>query len=130
MTNGKIGDGCITFRFKRLWNTIFILISYIKNTNDAYTCTVLVKRLNKRKLKDGQYNEQYKTGNEKTAVHMTIHYKAKDAATQTKLPLTVFLNFNSTLDICLKFIFIEMLIMLLHTECLGTVLCTTYCLLR
>lgn len=64
--------------------------------------------MNKRKLKDGQCNEQYKTGNGKTAVHMTNHYKAKDVATQTKLTLTIFVNFNSTLDICLKFIRIEM----------------------
>ena len=70
------------------------------------------KSLKRRKLKDGQYNEQHKTGNEKTVIHMTMHQKAKDVATQTKMhwkpEMIVFVNFNSTLDICLEFIFIEM----------------------
>jgi len=46
----------------------------------------LYKSLKRRKLKNGQYNEQYKTRNEKTVVHMTMHQKAKDVATQTKIP--------------------------------------------
>ena len=42
--------------------------------------------LQRLKLKEGQYNEENKTGNEKTVVHMTMHKKAKDVATQTETP--------------------------------------------
>ena len=46
----------------------------------------LHESLKKRKWKDGQYNEQYKKGNQKTAVHRTMQQK-KDAATETQTPL-------------------------------------------
>jgi hypothetical protein len=35
----------------------------------------LQNSLKQRKLKDGEYNEQYKKGNEKTVVHRTMHQK-------------------------------------------------------
>ena len=35
----------------------------------------LQESLKKLKLKDGQYNEQYKKGNQKTVVHRTMHKK-------------------------------------------------------
>jgi hypothetical protein len=37
----------------------------------------LQKSFKKRKLKGGEYNEQYKKGNEKTVVRRTMHKKHK-----------------------------------------------------
>ena len=48
----------------------------------------LQKKLKQRKLKDGEYNEQHKKGNEQTVVQRTMYQKkTKDVATQTQTPL-------------------------------------------
>ena len=44
----------------------------------------LQKSLKQRKLKNGEYNEQYKKGKEKTVVHRTMH---KNVATEKQTPL-------------------------------------------
>jgi hypothetical protein len=73
----------------------------------------LQKRLKQRKLKDGEHNEQHKKGNEKRVVYRTMYQKNKRCSYSNTNPIEnqrrLFVTFNSTLDICLKFIFIEML---------------------
>jgi hypothetical protein len=62
----------------------------------------LQESLKKRKLKDGQYNEQYKKGNQKTVVHRTMHTKKMQLQKHKphwKPEMTVFVTFNSKLDI-------------------------------
>ena len=51
----------------------FVLMSYIlkKHMMPIYVRS-LQTSLKRRKLKDGQYNEQYNKRHEKTAVHRTI----------------------------------------------------------
>jgi hypothetical protein len=50
----------------------FFNVLHLKETHDTYTCTVLQASLKRRKLKDGQYNEQYNKRHDKTVVHRTI----------------------------------------------------------
>ena len=92
----------------------FVLMSYIlkKHMMPIYVRS-LQTSLKRRKLKDGQYNEQYNKRHEKAVVHRTMHKMQKMQQNKYqyhwKPKMTAFPNFDSTLAICLTLFFIELL---------------------
>ena len=80
-------------------------------------------------------NDQYQKGDEKTVVNRTMHQKAKKCSYTNKHFIEnqrslYLLILNRSLIFVEHLFLLKCLLISLHTQYLGIVLCMTYCLLR